>query len=1244
MDISKQEEQILRLWREIGAFEKSVSKRPFFAARSAEVASATKVGKVTKGKPKSNSFVFYEGPPTANGRPGIHHVLARAYKDVICRYKTMRGFRVERKGGWDTHGLPVEIEVEKALGLKNKKDIETYGIGNFNEQCRQSVWKYQQEWEKLTERMGYWVDLKNPYITYNPMYMESLWWIIKQAWDKKLLYQGHKVVPLCPRCGTSLSSHEVAQGYQDVTENSVYAKFKISKSSINSGKELSSRGAAATRDLSRHARDDNHIFFLAWTTTPWTLPGNVALAVGAEIVYVVVQQKDETLILAKNRLEILEGEYTIVKEIRGKDLAGIEYEPLFHSFKDVKEKKYYVVTANFVTTEDGTGIVHTAVMYGEDDYQLGDKLGLPKVHTVNEDGTFNDRVPQWQGRFVKDVEREITEDLRLRNLLYKVMPYTHSYPFCWRCKTPLLYYAMSSWFIAMSKVRNALITNNKKINWVPESIKEGRFGEWLREVKDWAFSRSRYWGTPLPVWHCSQCGDNEVIGSRDDLRKQTFSTNTYFVLRHGFSDRNKEKVISSIFPEPRAVHLTEKGEKEAMKAARELKKKGGVDIIISSPFARTKETAEIVARELGAKVIYDKRVMEVQTGDMEGHTEKEFHAAYPSATRFTTAPRKGETLVQLQKRMRGAIEAIDKKYKGKRILIVSHGDPLWILEGMMSGLTQEEIVGVKDKGRIFRYPQVGTLQPLHVAYFPYNKKGELDFHRPYVDAVEFHCNSCNASGNTMRRVKDLVDVWFDSGSMPFAQYHFPFENGTAPQTHADLTRKVAETFPYVSAAGLAYPADYICEAVDQTRGWFYTLLAVSTILGYEAPYKNVISLSHILDKNGQKMSKSRGNTVDPWAVMDKYGADALRWYMYTVNDPGDVKRFDEKDVHERYNKFISTLWNTLVFFQTYTDKKLKVKSQKLKITTNPSSSILDKWILARLEETTSFVQKSLDNYAVPEAARALEAFAMEDVSNWYVRRSRRRFQKPQTAMEKDEAVATLRVVLEQVALLSAPFTPFLSEALFQELKTGKKADSVHWQDFPITGKVQAADAKVIETMQTVRALVKEGLRLRTEAGMRVRQPLQSFAILAKLAGGYSEVLKDELNVKELVVLAPLDATSFTGSEKKEEAGWYWGEVNGASVGLDTNLTPALVIEGLVKEMNRHIQDMRKDIKLTPQEKISVVYMLPLTQRGAFAAWNETISRDTSARQVSEVQETQKVDAESTFSMEGGEVWVGIRKA
>ena len=676
-DFKKTETKILKFWEQNRIFQKSLEQRQ-----------------------KAKPFVFFEGPPTANGLPHIGHFLTRIYKDLYGRYQTMRGHYVLRRAGWDTHGLPVEIEVEKELGLKNKKEVDDYGIAKFNKKARASVWKYKNEWEKMTRRMGFWIDLDNPYITYDAKYIESVWWLIKQIAAKKLLYQGHKVLPYCPRCGTALSSHEVAQGYQDITEDSVFVKFKI-------------KDSAKARSYKLEANS----YFLSWTTTPWTLPGNVALAVGEKITYVEVEKSGEKLIVAKNLIKILGDKVKILREFAGKELVGLEYQPLF-DVKSLKSKtSYRVYPADFVNTEEGTGIVHTAVMYGEEDYELGRRVGLPTYHTVDLRGCFTQDVPSFAGQYVKDAEKGIIDYLREKNLLFKVEPHLHTYPFCWRCGTPLLYYAKDSWFIRMSALRGQLIKNNKQINWAPSHLKEGRFGEFIREVKDWALSRERYWGTPLPVWRCqignrqfanrqSGCGHIMVIGSLAELEKYRFHPkNTYYILRHGQSTKNARPggaIVASRL-EYDKYELTPKGVQQIKKAAQAVKLKGGLDLILSSPFLRTRRTAQIVADYLGLKPKIDKRLKELDHGSAcEGLT---FFACLPKDTiiDFDTKRGDGESWRDLKIRMASVIKELEKNYQGKRILLVSHGDPLWMLESLASGLSEKEAIQRHNQD----YPQEG---------------------------------------------------------------------------------------------------------------------------------------------------------------------------------------------------------------------------------------------------------------------------------------------------------------------------------------------------------------------------------------------------------------------------------------------------------------------------------------------------------------------------------------------------------
>ncbi|MFY9484134.1 MAG: isoleucine--tRNA ligase [Patescibacteria group bacterium] len=866
MDFVDLEQQILRSWRSGDVLEQSLKK-------------------TTKKRP----FIFYEGPPSANAKPGIHHVLARSFKDLILRFNAMQGYQVERRAGWDTHGLPIEVQAEKELGLKSKKDIEAYGVAKFNAYCRELVFRYQKDWEALTERIGFWLDLKNPYITYESSYISELWGIIKQFHEKGLLYKGYKVVPHCPRCGTSLSSHEVAQGYEDVTEESVYVKFKILD--------------GAYKDTS----------IVAWTTTPWTLPGNVALAVGKDIAYVKVGD----LIMAKSSdtsedtSEVGTGG-TSVQSVDVNKLIGSHYEPLYPFLAGKAKDVHTIIDADFVSTDEGTGIVHTAVMYGEDDYKLADRFDLPKIHTVDDDGTFKDFVKPFAGKFVKDADRDIIKDLKDRGLLLKAENYTHSYPFCWRCGTPLLYYAKDSWFVAMSTLRKELVANNNKITWTPAHLKQGRFGEFLKEAKDWAFSRERYWGTPLPVWMCKN-GHTKVIGSVTELPKK-----------------------------------------------------------------------------------------------------------------------------------------LD------------------------------------------------------------------DLHRPLIDEIIFECSECN---ETMHREPYVVDGWFDSGAMPYASGE--------------------------QKAG-RFPADFIAEGIDQTRGWFYTLLAVSTALGDGPPYKTVISNGLVLDEKGKKMSKSKGNVIDPNTIIEKHGADALRWYFYIMNQPGDNKAFVEKDLVTYKNKTLGLLWNVYAYYETYSRmQKSKIKDQ----TDKSKFKILDQWITSRLHVTINHVTNQLERYEITEAAREIMAL-IDDTSTWYVRRSRGR---------TDEAFfATLKNVLETTAKLIAPFMPFNADAL--HLEFGK--ESVHLQDWPKADK-KMIDQKLIADTLLVRTIVSEALKLRSASGIKVRQPLKQLTINNSALKDFHELITDELNVKKIVV--------------------------GRGVALDTKITPELREEGIARDVIRAIQDLRKQAGYGFSDQVAAFY-------------------------------------------------------
>ena len=983
LDVTSMEENILKFWKHADIFKKTVEQH--------------------KGGPE---YVFYEGPPTANGKPGVHHVLARAFKDMFPRYKIMRGYHVSRRGGWDTHGLPVEIEVEKQLGFNNKQQIEAYGIDKFNELCKKSVFTYIRDWERLTDRIAFWVDLEEAYVTYTNDYIESVWWILKNFWDKDLLYKGYKVVPYCPRCGTPLSDHEVALGYEEATDPSVFVRMPLV--------------------------DQPDVSLLVWTTTPWTLPGNVAVAAHPDVEYVVVQRDNEgskeKLILAKSLVQKVFGdqEVLVLETLKGKRLSGVRYHPLF-TFLPPDKPAHFVVLGDFVTTEDGTGLVHMAPAFGAEDMDMAREHNLPVLMTVQPDGTFIPEVTPWRGQFVKDADPLIIQDLRARGLLFKAEAYTHTYPFCWRCHTPLLYYARESWYIRTSTFRERLVELNNTINWVPEHVKSGRFGNWLENNIDWALSRERYWGTPLPIWECESCRYREGVGS-----------------------------------------------------VQELSEKAGRDL------------------------------------------------------------------------------------------------------------------------------------------------SDLDLHRPYVDEVHWDCPDC---GGKMKRVPDLIDVWFDSGSMPVAQWHYPFENKEKFQQQ--------------------FPADYICEAVDQTRGWFYSLHAISTLLFDEISFRNVICLGLILDGEGQKMSKSKGNIIAPWDVLNVHGADAFRWYLYTATPPGQERRFSSDLVGEVIRSFTLTLWNVYSFFVTYANL------DKPTVTTLPiATGDLDRWLLSELNVLVRDVTEAYENYDVPNATRPIEAF-VEKLSTWYLRRSRRRFWKSESDSDKQAAYSTLYTALVTVAKLLGPSMPFLAEELYQNLVRSvdeAAPESVHLAEWPVV-LPEMIDESLNRDMELVMRLVSLGHSARQKANRKVRQPLAEAAFSVGNASErravetYADLFVDELNVKHVRLLdSSTEAISHTVKPLPKQLGQKYGnkfpaiqkailamnpedaahtllggealqvQVNGDSyrvlpeevevkalaregfavaeegayvVALVTELTPELVQEGLAREFVRRVQDLRKSADLDVADRIDL---------------------------------------------------------
>ena len=924
LNFVEREKEILEFWRTHGIVEKATTER-----EGCEV------------------FTFFDGPPTANGRPHIGHVETRAIKDLIPRYKTMKGYQVTRKAGWDTHGLPVELEVEKALGINGKPQIENYGIEPFIQKCKESVWKYKTEWEQMSDRVGYWADMKHPYVTYEDNYIESEWWSLKTIAEKGLLYKGHKVVPYCPRCGTALSSHEVAQGYKDVTETSVYVKFKV-------------KGAENT-------------YLLAWTTTPWTLPSNVALVVNAVEDYVYAVKDGVTYILAQALCaKVLGDEAEIVKTVKGQELVGMDYEPLYPFAGQPKQRAWYVVADSYVTLTDGTGIVHTAPAFGEDDARVGRENNLPFVQMVNTQGKFVDTVTPWAGMFVKDADPLIVEEMRQTGKLFAAVPYTHSYPFCWRCDTPLLYYARPTWFIKMTAVRDKLVSNNRKVNWYPDNIKEGRMGNFLENVIDWGLSRERYWGTPLPVWVCDDCDHMHVIGSKAELR------------------------------------------------------------------------------ELGENV-------------------------------------------------------------------------------------------------------------------PEN----IELHKPYVDKITLRCEKC---GGVMHRVPEVIDCWYDSGSMPFAQWHYPFEN-----------KEIFEK---------NFPAQFISEAVDQTRGWFYTLEAISTLLFDRNPFENCIVMGLVQDKNGIKMSKHIGNVISPWDVLDKQGADAVRWYFYASAAPWLPSRFSHEAVSELQRKYMGTLWNTYAFFVLYANID---NFDPKKYPAPYAYTVMDKWVLSKLNTLIKTVDENLNAYKITEAARALSDFT-DELSNWYVRRGRDRYWGSEMTADKIAAYQTLYTVLVTMAKLTAPFTPFMAESIYQNLVRKVDADapeSVHLCLFPACDETMI-DAELEKDMEVVLKAVNLGRAARNSANLKIRQPLSTMYIKSELQlpEEMCALIEDELNVKDVQFVT--DARAFTTYQIKPQMrtlgpryGKLLGKIGQHLAAADGNEVVDELNAGRNYEFDlegTHVSLAREDMLIAPMQK------------------------------------------------------------
>ena len=1045
---AEREERILEYWKKDSTFQKSLDKE----------------------SPKGE-FVFYDGPPFATGTPHYGHILAGTIKDAIPRYKTMQGYHVPRRWGWDCHGLPLENLIEKELGLKTKKDIEELGIEKFNAAARDAVLRYAHIWGEVIPRFGRWVDMENDYKTMDSSYTESVWWAFKTLHNKGLVYEGYKSMQLCPRCGTTLSNFEVNQGYKDITDISVYVKFQI----------------------------EPNTFLLAWTTTPWTLPGNAALAVGAAITYVKVKIGEAFYILAKERLSVLKEAYTVEKEMLGKDLVGTKYTPVFDMY--IKEGKVY--PADFVTTTDGTGIVHIAPAFGQDDYELGKKYDLKFIQHVTPDGKMAAPFEGLDAKPKDDHQRtdvEVIKYLAGKGTLFAKEKLVHSYPHCWRCDTPLLNYASSSWFVKVPDFKNKLVSENKKVHWVPESVGQNRFGNWLEGARDWAISRSRYWGAPLPVWKSKN--ETKVIASLSDIQKACKPRNNIFVMRHGEIPSNKDNLISADITKPEG--LTNDGKKQVKKTAESLKNKK-IDLVFISPFFRTKETAKIVSEVLHLKpeqIIEDKRLVEVGATTFQGRPWSDVLNMYRDRKEWFERKIMGlETLSEVRKRVGEFIYEIDTKYKDKNILIISHNTPLKIIQSLSKGKDNDCEEALFDNAEV---------RPIQFTQLPRNREYMIDFHRPFIDEVILH----DSKGNEMKRVPEVFDCWFESGSMPFA---------SQPSVRPKWFGKIK-----------GYPAQFIAEGLDQTRGWFYSMLVLGTALFGKSPYQNVIVNGLVLAEDGRKMAKKEKNYPDPMDVANKYGADAVRYFMLTSSVvAGEDLAFSEKGVDEVVKKVINRLDNVITFFQTYTKSEAVVSTSK---------NILDRWIIARLNETTKTVTEGMEKYELHTATRPLNDF-VDDLSTWYLRRSRDRFKDGDV-----DSLQTTKYVLTELSKLLAPFMPFFAEDMYQRLGN---MDSVHLTAWPESNMV---DEKIITDMKKTREIVTFGLEARTRFSIKVRQPLAKLSVRELVGAEYLDLIKDEVNVKSVV-------------QDKEIKG---------EVLLDHVITPELKEEGDMREFLRLVQDMRKE--------------------------------------------------------------------
>jgi isoleucyl-tRNA synthetase len=1090
--ISEKEKEVLNFWKENAIFEKTL---------------VTPASQDPKG-----SFSFYDGPPFATGLPHYGHILQSIVKDAIPRYQTMKGNNVRRVWGWDCHGLPIENLIEKKLHLNSKKDIEEFGIGKFNRDAYESVLKYEEEWKEVIPRLGRFVDMEHAYKTMDATYTESIWWAWQQLWGKGLAYEGFKIMHICPRCETPLAQSEVGLEYHDVTDISVTAKFELV--------------------------DEPGTFVLAWTTTPWTLPGNTALALHKEAEYakVTVEGMEGRYIVAKERVEevLKDYKYEVVDTFKGEKLLGKSYVPVFPYFINTeienKENIWKIWHADFITLDTGTGIAHQAPAFGTEDMELAKANNIPIIKHVQMDGRFTSEVTDFAGMKVKQkddtqsADIEIIKYLAHRGSLFEKHKIIHSYPLCWRCKTPLIQYATSSWFVDVPKIKDKLISENQKIGWTPEHVRDGRFGKWLEGAREWAVSRARYWGAPLPVWRCKDCEKLKVIGSLEELAEGRKPKNKYFVMRHGETLSNTLNLLDS--SGNLNNHLTEKG-KEQVRMRCDFLQEEKIDVIIASPFVRTQETAKIVAEYIGVgEILTDDRLREINVGIYDAKHYPQFHEeTFKIFSDLDLVIEKGESHRQVKDRVMQVLFETEQKYEGKTILFITHGTPALMMTFGASLMNDSQIIDEIKKIDSFHFFKNAQVVPIDYKMVPRDATGVVNLHRPYIDEFTFTCEC----GGEMKRIPDVFDCWFESGSMPFASLHYPFEN-------KDLFEKT-------------YPADFIGEAMDQTRGWFYNMLNIGVALFYRAPFKHVIVSGLVLAKSGKKLSKSEGNYTDPMELVEKYGADAMRYAL--ISSPvvkGENVEFDDENVSSVYKKLISRLENVVSLYEMNKPEEV--------IPLPVVDEVIDQWIVGRLYEVIKNSTEGYETYKLDEAVRPLEQF-IDDLSVWYVRRSRGRLKEEEGEGQQNKAYSTLAFVLLELSKIMAPVMPFIAERIYKTI--GGEKESVHLEVWPQGGSV---DDDVLATMQKVRDAVSEALMIRTRNKVSVRQPLQKLMLPIDIPLKYHQLLKDELNVKEV---------EFTKTAE--------------GVSLDLVITPELQKEGDIRELTRAVQDVRKENNLSPKDKI-----------------------------------------------------------